>query len=116
MASTMNHLVGLHLDGSDGLWEIACSPHSWLPEATELCDLQPRRINLASGFDLRKADTLSHLKALRQSHRPRRLWFSLPCARWCQWNNVNFNTPEKKEVLETASIYKEGPQDALAFQ
>ncbi len=52
------------MEAMAGLWEIACSPHSSLSEAVELCDLRPRRINVASGFGLSKADTWSHLKAL----------------------------------------------------
>ena len=32
---TSNLLLGLHLGNRDGLWEIACAPHSWLSEAAD---------------------------------------------------------------------------------
>ena len=58
------------LYGRDGVWEIACAPHSWLSEACS----QP--------FPLALISKSSNLKALRQEHRPRRPWFSLPCTKW----------------------------------
>ena len=45
-------------------------------------------------------DTWDQLRALRQVHRPQRLWFSLPCTKWCSWSSVNYNDPEKRERLE----------------
>ena len=44
--------LSLCLDQTDGLWEVACSPHSWLSEASSRQGIQSRRINLAEGYDL----------------------------------------------------------------
>ena len=101
-AATSSLLAGLHLDGRDGVWEIACAPHSQLSESTEAQGLKPRRINLHSGYDLYKPETWVKLRELRRQHRPRRLWFSLPCTKWCSWTSVNFNTAEKRERLGVA--------------
>ena len=95
-------LLDLHLHDRDGLWEIACAPHSWLSAAAEEHGLKPQRINLASGFDLYQKETWARLRELRVARKPRRLWISLPCTKWCPWTSVNFNTPEKKVQLETA--------------
>ena len=51
-AMTATLLSELQLDGRDGLWEVACSPHSWLSSAAEEHGIQPFRVNLAAGFDL----------------------------------------------------------------
>ena len=99
---TSSLLLGLHLHERDGLWEVACAPHSWLTEAAEEHNLKPRRINLAQGYDLYQTSTWDQLRDLRQRHRPRRLWFSLPCTKWCAWTSVNYNTPERRDKLETA--------------
>ena len=99
---TSSLLLGLHLHERDGLWEVACAPHSWLTEAAEEQNLKPRRINLAQGYDLYQTSTWNQLRDLRQRHRPRRLWFSLPCTKWCAWTSVNYNTPERRDKLETA--------------
>ena len=90
------------LAGRDGLWEIACAPHSWLSEAAEGHGLHPRRINLQAGYDLYQESTWQQLRELRRRHRPRRLWFSLPCTKWCAWTSVNYNTEDKRQQLETA--------------
>ena len=99
MAATSNLLAGLALDERDGLWEIACAPHSWLSEAAQSHDLRPRRINMNNGFDLYDAGAWHRLHDLRRRHRPQRLWVSLPCTKWCPWTQVNYNTPEKMEQL-----------------
>ena len=93
-------LVNLQLDGRDGVWEIACSPHSWLSESASAHGLAPRRVNYQAGYDLYKEATWEQLRDLRQQKRPRRLWFSLPCTKWCPWTAVNFRDSERKEVLE----------------
>ena len=98
MASQVSQLC---TDDQDGVWEIACAPHSWLSEACEQHGLQPRRINLDAGYDIYKADTWERLKVLQRRHRPRRLCFSLPCTKWCRWTSVNYNTPERRELLES---------------
>ena len=101
MATTAsNLLLGLHLSARDGLWEVACGPHSWLSQAAEDHGLRPRRINLANGFDLYDRNTCIRLRELRRQHRPRKIWISLPCTKWCSWTTVNFNTPELLEKLE----------------
>ena len=100
--ATSSLLMGLHLEGRDGVWEIACAPHSWLSQASQEHDLKPRRINLHSGYDLYNPSTWNALRELRRKYRPRKIWFSLPCTKWCQWSVVNYNTEEKKIKLETA--------------
>ncbi|CAK9105955.1 unnamed protein product [Durusdinium trenchii] len=62
---------------------------------------RPRRINLQQGYDIYKTATWEHLKGLRRRHRPRRLWFSLPCTKWCQWSKLNYATEERQELLAT---------------
>ena len=94
--ATTSLLLGLHLEGRDGLWEITCAPH------TEEHGLQPRRINRTSGYDLYKAETWEELRQLRRRKWPRRLWFSLPYTKWDHWSSVNYNTEDKKERLDTA--------------
>ena len=89
-----NHLKG------DFLWEFACAPESWLSQAILDRHLIARRINLSEGYDLFKPDTWRRLRVLRDVHKPKKLWFSLPCARFCNWVSVNYNTPERKERLE----------------
>ena len=101
-ATTSNLLCGLHLQNHDGVWEVACSPHSWLSEACEQHGLQPRRINYQEGYDLYMKETWHRLRDLYLKKRPRRIWFSLPCTKWCPWTSVNYNTPEKQETLEAA--------------
>ena len=101
-AATTSLLVGLHLDGRDGMWEISHSPHNWLSMAAEQQGLQPRTINRANGYDLYDRDTWQRLRELRALHRPQRLWFSLPASKWCPWNSANYNDSEKRVKLETA--------------
>ena len=96
MASAASDLL---LGGNDGVWEIACAPHSWLTEACLQQGLRPRRINLHQGFDVYKDKTWAHLRELRRQHKPKRLWFSLRCTMWCQWTYINYSTPEKKILL-----------------
>ena len=100
MATTANLIMGLHLHDRDGLWEISGGPHSWLTAAAEEHGLKPRRIDLQGGYDLYRHETWAALRELRQVHRPRRLWFSLPSSKWCAWKSVDYNTAEKKEKLE----------------
>ena len=95
-------LLDLHLEGRDGLWEIACAPHSWLSISAEQHDLRPRRINLSNGYDLYKAETWSELRELRRLRRPKKLWFSLPCTKWCPWTSINYSSEERREQLEAA--------------
>ena len=98
--ATSSLLLGVHLHDRDGLWEIACAPHSWLSESAQQQGLRPRRINLEAGYDLYHPETWIRLRSLRDQHRPRRLWFSLPCTKWCPLTSVNYNTPELREKLE----------------
>ena len=89
--------MNLAMDGVDGLWEVACSPHSWLSEACEKQGLQPKRINLHQGYDLYQPKTWELLQTERRQRRPRRIWFSLPCTKWCPWNRLNY--ANRKEEL-----------------
>ena len=101
IAAATATMLDFTLDGRDGLWEIACAPHSWLSQAAEQHGLQPRRINLQSGFDLHQPKTWERLDELRRQRRPKRLWWSLPCTHWCPWSSLNYSTPEQKELLES---------------
>ena len=101
IAAASATMMDFTMDGRDGLWEVACAPHSWLSQAAEQHGLRPRRINLQSGFDLYQPKTWEQLDDLRRRCRPKRIWWSLPCTRWCSWTSVNYSTPEKKELLET---------------
>ena len=102
MAFTSSLLLSLHLGPRDGLWEVACAPHSWLSMAADEHGLQPRRINLQQGYDLYQASTWDRLREERRQRRPRRIWFSLPCAKWCAWTSINYSSPDRQVVLETA--------------
>ena len=104
IAAVSATMMDFTLDSRDGLWEIACAPHSWLTQAAEQHGLQPRRINLQSGFDLHLSKTWERLDELRRQRRPKRLWWSLPCTHWCHWSALNCPTPEqlsRKKLLET---------------
>ena len=83
-ATATSMLAGLHLGEDDGLWEIACAPHSWLSQAAEEHGLRPRRINLSTGYDLYDSRTWERLRELRRLRRPKKLWISLPCTKWSQ--------------------------------
>ena len=62
--------------------------------------MDAQRINLNNGFDLYKEETWVRLRQLRRARKPRKLWFSLPCTKWCRWTSLNYSTPEGKEKLE----------------
>ena len=96
-----NLAVEIALDGRDGLWETACSSNSWLSACAQEHGIPARRINYQNGFDIYKEDTWQQLRHLRRQRRPHRLWFSVPCTKWCRWTSINYNTPEKREALET---------------
>ena len=101
MAMAVTTVTNFSLDDRDGLWEVACAPHSWLSDAAQRQGLNPRRINLEAGFDLHKRETWQRLHALRKRHGPRRIWFSFPCTHWCPWTSLNYSTAERKEILES---------------
>ena len=94
MASLMSSavtttLLGLKLDGRDGLWEISGAPHSWLSEASEHQGIPAKPINYQTGYDLYKEETWHRLRDLQRVHQPRKLWFSLPCSAWSAWTKVS---------------------------
>ena len=102
MSSTlMTVALEASCEGRDGLWEIACSENSWLTSAAIDHGIPSRRINYANGYDIYQPDTWTRLQEERRLRRPRKLWFSLPCTKFCKWTHVNYNTPERKEMLET---------------
>ncbi|CAE7826829.1 GIP [Symbiodinium sp. CCMP2456] len=102
MAATMSQLLlGLHLDGCEGLWEISGAPHSWMSDAAEQQGLRPRRINLRYGYDVYKKDTWSQLQHLRRQRRPRRIWVSLPCTKWCSWSSTRYCDEARQVQLAT---------------
>ena len=101
MTATMSHLaLQIAMDGRECLWEIACADNSWLTQAALNHGLPARRINYKQGFDLYKKSAWMEMERLRKIKRPKKLWLSLPCTHWCQWTNVNYNTEERKAVLE----------------
>ena len=91
----------INLDGRDGLWEVACSENSWLTASAIEHGIPSRRINYAQGYDLYQESTWQRLRELRRHRRPKKIWFSLPCTRWCKWSHLNYNTPERRQVLES---------------
>ncbi|CAJ1379108.1 unnamed protein product [Effrenium voratum] len=102
-AATSSLIMNMHKENhlkGDFLWEFACAPESWLSQAILDRHLIARRINLSEGYDLFKPDTWRRLRVLRDVHKPKKLWFSLPCTHFCNWVSVNYNTPERKERLE----------------
>ena len=100
LAMASSTLTSFSLDDRDGLWEVACAPHSWLSDAAQRQGLHPFRVNLEAGFDLYKSTTWDHLRELRKVRRPRRLWLSFPCTFWCPWTSLNYATQPRKEILE----------------
>ena len=101
MTSYQDLIMAMSLEGRDGLWEVACADNSWLSECASLHGIPARRINYANGFDIYEPDTWQRLALLRDQVRPRKIWFSLPCTKWCRWSALNYNTPERRERLET---------------
>ena len=99
-SSLATGLVDFCLDNCDGVWEVACSPHSWLSEACEQRGLRPRRINLEQGYDLYKKETWDNMKILRKRTKPRKIWLSLPCTKYCQRTFINYATDARKELLK----------------
>ena len=99
-ASLASDFISLCVDGGDAVWEIACSPHSWLSQACEKQGLPARRINLAEGYDIYRPETWESLKALRRVKKPKKIWFSLPCTKFCRWTYINYSTPERKLILK----------------
>ena len=83
------------------VWEICCSPQSWLSEACTQEGLKCQRINLANGFDLNRPHTFESMTELYKIQRPKRLWISMRCTLWCAWTSLNYNTPERVELLES---------------
>ena len=94
--------ASLVLDSSDFLWEVACSNNSWLSEEVLKQGLSARRINYANGFDIYQKECWQRLRQLQREKKPKKIWFSLPCTRCCRFVNLNYSTPERKAVLETA--------------
>ena len=102
LTSTMTAAaMDLCVDGRDGLWEVACAPHSWLSEASMQHGIPSRRINLAEGYDLYQEETWHLLSQLHRKHRPRKIWLSLPCTKFCKWTFLNYSTPERKLLLRS---------------
>ena len=92
--ATISHLaLQIAMGGQECRWEIACADNSWLTQAA-------RRINYKQGFDLTKKSAWVEMERLRKIKRPKKLWLSLACTHWSQWTNVNYNTEERKAVLE----------------
>ena len=111
--ATSNLLMGIQLDGRDGLWEISGAPHSWLSQAADQYGLQARPINYQTGYDLYKEETWNQLRRLRHLRQPRRVWFSLPCSKWCPWKAIDSADLPQRESPEAARR-KEGRALRLA--
>ena len=64
----------------------------------------PTKMALSSGAGPRHGCSThqpqQRLRQLRRARKPRKLWFSLPCTKWCRWTSLNYSTPEGKEKLE----------------
>lgn len=71
MLSTINLLRDLMVDDQHApVWEVCCSPNSWLSEA---CRLEGQRIKLANGFDLHKDETYQKMTQLYYQKRPQKI-------------------------------------------
>ncbi|CAE7822031.1 unnamed protein product, partial [Symbiodinium sp. CCMP2456] len=101
VAATASALVGLQLDGRDGLWEFTGTHPAWIVDAAQHQGLQPRAINLQAGYDLQREDTWAQLRKLWHQRRPRKLWFSLPCQSWCPWTTMDKQDPRQQRNLDT---------------
>ena len=62
----------------DELWEICCSPTSFLAAAAMRVGLRTKRINLANGYDLYRPQTYPDLTKLALECRPRLAWVVFP--------------------------------------
>ena len=82
-SSILSVALDISLDGRDALWEVACSENSWLSECANKHGLVSRRINYKNGFDIYQPSMWDHLHDLRRSKRPKMIWPSLPCTKWC---------------------------------
>eukprot|EP00434_Breviolum_minutum_P027979 symbB.v1.2.024754.t1/scaffold2367.1/size81165/7 len=51
-------------------------------------------------YDLYKKETWDNMKILRKRTKPRKIWLSLPCTKYCQWTFINYATDERKELLK----------------
>ena len=100
-SALMSVALDISLEGREGLWEIACSENSWLTASAQSHGITARRINYANGYDIYQKETWTRLAQERRVRRPKKLWLSLPCTKWCQWTQVNYNTPERRDALET---------------
>ena len=82
------------------VWEMFCSPHSFLTQACESEGLHCSRINLDNHFDLYRRQTYDGLHQKIKKERPKRIWVSTRCTYWCPWTSLNYNTEEKWARLE----------------
>ena len=85
MTSTLTSVaMDASLEGRDGLWEVACSENSWLTSAANEHGIPSRRINFTQGYDIYKPETWLRLKEERRQRRPKKIWLSLPCTKFCK--------------------------------
>ena len=89
-------LQGDRVDG----WEMFCAPDSWLTAACRTEGLRFSRINLQQGYDLYKSSTYELLKEKYKSEKPKRIWVSTRCTYWCPFTSLNYQTVERRQVLE----------------
>ena len=82
------------------VWEMFCSPHSFLTQACESEGLHCSRINLDNHYDLYRRQTYDALFQKVKKERPKRIWVSTRCTYWCPWTSLNYNTEEKWAKLE----------------
>ena len=101
-ASLMGTTAAMTLDGRDFLWEVACSENSWLAEEALQKGLPAPRVNYKNGYDIYDPSTWQRLRKLQREKRPKKIWLSVPCTKWCRFAPLNYSTPERREVLETA--------------
>ncbi len=82
------------------VWEMLCSPYSFLTQACESEGLHCSRINLDNHYDLYRRQTYDTLFEKVKKERPKRFWVSTRCTYWCPWTSLNYNTEEKWAKLE----------------
>ncbi len=76
------------------VWEMFCSPYSFLTQACESEGLHCSRINLDNHIDLYRRQTYDVLFQKIKKERPKRIWVSTRCTYWCPWTSLSYNTEE----------------------
>lgn len=72
VASMTSSLQASMTDPDHSVWEVFCSPKSWLSEACRLQDLNPFRVNSANDFYVNKDETYERMWTLYKQLKPKK--------------------------------------------